>query len=28
VIDAVRRLEAEGAIDLGEARMEGQHEMV
>jgi len=28
VIDAVRRLEAEGAIDLGEARKEGQYEMV
>ena len=28
VIDAVRRLEAEGVIDLGEARKEGQYEMV
>lgn len=28
IIDAVRRLEAEGAIDLGEARKEAQHEMV
>jgi flagellar motor switch protein FliG len=28
VIDAVRRLEAEGAIDLGDARKEGQYEMV
>ena len=28
VIDAVRRLESEGAIDLGEARKEGQYEMV
>jgi flagellar motor switch protein FliG len=28
VIEAVRRLETEGAIDLGEARKEGQHEMV
>lgn len=28
VIDAVRRLETEGAIDLGEARKEGQYEMV
>ena len=28
VIDAVRRLENEGAIDLGEARKEGQYEMV
>jgi flagellar motor switch protein FliG len=27
VIDAVRRLEAEGAIDLGEARKEAQHAM-
>ena len=28
VIEAVRRLETEGEIDLGEAREEGQHEMV
>jgi flagellar motor switch protein FliG len=28
VIDAVRRLEAEGAVDLGQTRKEGQHEMV
>jgi flagellar motor switch protein FliG len=28
VIDAVRRLEAEGAIDLGEPSKEGQYEMV
>jgi flagellar motor switch protein FliG len=28
VIDAVRRLEAEGTIDLGETRKEAQHEMV
>lgn len=27
IIDAVRRLEAEGAIDLGEDRKEGQYEM-
>ena len=28
VIDAVRRLEAEGAVDLGQTRNEGKHEMV